>query len=610
MDRRSRRADAGGQRCYSRSWRIALLERFWQARHPPRYAAYLIPSSPSFPHSSWRLRRVGIDYHVEVDRALLQRAPSLRPRRGRGAADRRGVEIFLKGERIAAHLRMSGNHKHTTMPEHMPSSHRRYAGWTIERIRADARLIGPATAALCELILESAAASRTGLSRLSRHRPAGRLLWRRAPRGGGGARHRDRRQYLRLGQIHPRQQSRSAAAAKARRGRDADPASQHPRSALLQLGETNLLKHPTLDQLHALGLHGMAKAFAETRPSGEAEGLGHHEWLGLLLDREASLRQDKRLAARLRVAKLRQQACVEDVDYRTARGLDRALFQKLAEGEWIDAHDNLALVGPTGVGKSWLASRLGHKACRDNRSVALSALAPALRGPGAGARRRTPSAPPAQSLGRADLLILDDWGLEPLDAAARHDLLEILEERYGRRSTMITSQLPVDRMARDNRRSDLRRRHPGPPRSQRPPHRTRRRKHAADPRKTEPERLDPSRSSTGDTNPIGQRASRPGRHHSVTVGGIIQESRAALSRYTRATSSESAGHFPENTGGSGKADLSRDPVPPEQANRHLLDERRSKAKVSCIGLVRQPSLTDPEGRRQRMFEHSPHSFRS
>jgi IstB-like ATP binding protein len=108
-----------------------------------------------------------------------------------------------------------------------------------------------------------------------------------------------------------------------------------------------LLKHPTLDQLHSLGLHGMAKAFVEIAAGGEASGLGHHEWLGLLLDRETSWRQDKRLAARLRVAKLRQQACVEDVDYRSPRGLDRALFNKLVESEWIAAHDNLALTGPT-----------------------------------------------------------------------------------------------------------------------------------------------------------------------------------------------------------------------------------------------------------------------
>ena len=168
------------------------------------------------------------------------------------------------------------------------------------------------------------------------------------------------------------------------------------------------------------------------------------EWLGLLLDREVSWRQDKRLAARLRIAKLRQQACVEDVDYRTPRGLDRALFQKLVEGEWIDAHDNLTLVGPTGVGKSWLASALGHKACRDNRSV-LYQRVPRLFEDLALARGDGRHPRLLRSLGRVDLLILDDWGLEPLDAAARHDLLEILEERYGRRSTIITSQLPVDR---------------------------------------------------------------------------------------------------------------------------------------------------------------------
>ena len=205
-----------------------------------------------------------------------------------------------------------------------------------------------------------------------------------------------------------------------------------------------MLKHPTLTQLHALGLHGMAKAFDELAANGQADGLDRLEWLTLLLDREASLRQDKRFTSRLRAARLRQQAAVEDVDYRSPRGLDRALFQKLAEGDWIKGHDNLVLVGPTGVGKSWLAAALGHKACRDNQSV-LYQRVPRLfedlaLGRGDGRHPRL-----LKSLGRADLLILDDWGLAPLDAGARHDLLEILEERYGRRSTMITSQLPVDR---------------------------------------------------------------------------------------------------------------------------------------------------------------------
>ena len=104
-----------------------------------------------------------------------------------------------------------------------------------------------------------------------------------------------------------------------------------------------MLKHPTLDRLYVLGLQGMAKAFVEM--GDEADNLDKREWLGLLLEREASWRQDKRFTARLRHAKLRQQASVEDVDYRSPRGLDRSLFQKLVEGQWIDAHDNLALVG-------------------------------------------------------------------------------------------------------------------------------------------------------------------------------------------------------------------------------------------------------------------------
>lgn len=205
-----------------------------------------------------------------------------------------------------------------------------------------------------------------------------------------------------------------------------------------------MLTHPTLDQLTALGLHGMAKAFGETAASADAQALSHPEWLALLLDREASHRHDKRLAMRLRYARLRHQAVVEDVDYRAARGLDKALFQKLATGQWIAARENLILCGPTGIGKSWLASALGHKACRNNHSVLYQRL-PKLFADLALARGDGRYARILRTMGRVELLILDDWGLEPLDAGARHDLLEILEERYGRRSTLITSQIPVDK---------------------------------------------------------------------------------------------------------------------------------------------------------------------
>jgi hypothetical protein len=130
-----------------------------------------------------------------------------------------------------------------------------------------------------------------------------------------------------------------------------------------------MLTHPTLDQLNQLGLFGMAKAFGEAETSAETAALTHLEWLALLLDREMTYRHDKKLAARLRYARLRQQVLVEDVDYRATRGLDRPLFQKLVAGDWIDAHDNLIVCGPTGVGKSWLACALAHQACRDDRSV-------------------------------------------------------------------------------------------------------------------------------------------------------------------------------------------------------------------------------------------------
>ncbi len=203
-----------------------------------------------------------------------------------------------------------------------------------------------------------------------------------------------------------------------------------------------MLKHPTFDQLNAMGLYGMAKAFSQLMDNAEASSLSHSDWLALLLDREAVHRQDKRLGARLRYAKLRHRAAPEDIDYRPQRGLDRGVLAALIKGDWINAHDNLVITGKTGVGKSWLACALGHKACRDNHSV-LYVRVPKLfddlalaHADGSAGRRR-------KSLAAAHLLILDDWGLKPLDPQARHDLLEILEDRYGRASTIITSQLPV-----------------------------------------------------------------------------------------------------------------------------------------------------------------------
>lgn len=205
-----------------------------------------------------------------------------------------------------------------------------------------------------------------------------------------------------------------------------------------------MLVHPTLDLLADLGLHGMSKAFQELEVQPETKALEHAEWLTLLLEREVTLRRQKRFEARARAARLRHQASVEDVDFRAARGLDRNLFLQLASCAWVRARHGLLLTGPTGVGKSWLACALGHKACREDLSVAYH-RAPRLFAALALARGDGRYGKLLRGLARVDLLILDDWGPEKLDDQQRRDLLEIVEDRHERRSIIVTSQVPVDR---------------------------------------------------------------------------------------------------------------------------------------------------------------------
>ena len=204
-----------------------------------------------------------------------------------------------------------------------------------------------------------------------------------------------------------------------------------------------MLLNPTIETLKALRLFGMVQALEEQQQTAEWRALSFEERLGLLVDRERIEKENRSTSTRLRRARLGQLAAIEDVDFRASRGLDRSMVAALSSCEWITQHQNLLITGSTGVGKSWLACAFGHKACREGHSVLyhrLSRLCTELataRGEGRYLRL-------LKTLAQTELLILDDWGLVPLASDQLRDLLEILEDRHGRKSTLITSQLPID----------------------------------------------------------------------------------------------------------------------------------------------------------------------
>jgi DNA replication protein DnaC len=204
-----------------------------------------------------------------------------------------------------------------------------------------------------------------------------------------------------------------------------------------------MLNHPTLDKLQDLRFTGMAKALTEQMALPDIDELSFEERLGLLVDREMTEREDRRLTTRLRQAKLKQNACIEDIDFKQPRGLDKSLILDLAQCQWIKKHLNLLITGPTGVGKTWVACALAQKACREGftslylRLPRLLQELPIAKGDGTYTRLMN-------RLAKVDVLILDDWGLSKLIAEQRRDLLEILEDRHDNRSTIVTSQLPLD----------------------------------------------------------------------------------------------------------------------------------------------------------------------
>lgn len=206
-----------------------------------------------------------------------------------------------------------------------------------------------------------------------------------------------------------------------------------------------MLQQPTLDKLESMRLHGMAQAWRELDKDENARELGFEERLALLVDRQFTWRQNEALQARLRRAKLRTNACVEDIDYRAARGLDKALLRSLtAESGWVARQENIFVCGPTGVGKSYVACALAQKACRDGYSAFYTRAAALFRDL-ALARADGSLRNFLLRLGKTDVLVVDDWAMTPLSEHEARDFWEICEDRCQARSLILTSQLPVAR---------------------------------------------------------------------------------------------------------------------------------------------------------------------
>lgn len=204
-----------------------------------------------------------------------------------------------------------------------------------------------------------------------------------------------------------------------------------------------MLTHQTLTRLRGLKLDGMAHAFEEQLTQPASHGLAFEERFGLLVDREVTWRDTRRVERLLKLARLKfPTACLEDLDTRAARSLDARLIASLASGDWIRAGQAVIVTGRTGVGKSWLACALGTQACRQGFSVCytrFNRLLEALRlahGDGSFGSRLA-------QLAKTDVLILDDWAMAPIGPAERCDLLEVLDDRTTGKATIITSQLPV-----------------------------------------------------------------------------------------------------------------------------------------------------------------------
>lgn len=203
-----------------------------------------------------------------------------------------------------------------------------------------------------------------------------------------------------------------------------------------------MLKEQTITKMQSMKLHGMAQVFQELLEKPQRTDLTHEEFIGLLVDAEVTSRDNRRLQRLLKQAHLKQEACLEDIDYRHPRGLHKQTILELSDCTWIESHNNVLITGPTGVGKSYIACALGNATCRKGRSslyIRGNKLFKILsQAEGDGSYLKT-----IGKLLKFDLLIIDDIGMSPMKETERRDLLEIVEERNLSSSTIVTSQVPI-----------------------------------------------------------------------------------------------------------------------------------------------------------------------
>ena len=383
-----------------------------------------------YQYGDWATARVNIDYHVDVDSHFYSVPYRLvhEPVEVRLSAST--VEIFHKGVRVASHARSRAANKASTLDEHRPKSHQRYLQWTPSRLVEWGRKIGPlppncwsASSPPSPIRSRDSAPAWASSASATSTATSG---WKPSPSGPCG-----QLVLLQEHRIHAEVQSRHSARAEAQPPRPPldhanirgpkyfDPPPPNPPFSEDSSCSTN--RQSTNSAPCACAAWPRP---CNSKQEPDIHQLSFEERLGLLIDRQWDWRQNRALERRLRNARLQGPACVEDIDYRTPRGLDRAVVRSLTQqSAWVAAHQNIFLVGPTGIGKTWLARAFGQKACRDGYSALFLKAAELFRDLAA-SRADGSHSKHLYHLGHVDVLIVDDWAMAPLTEAERRDFLQ------------------------------------------------------------------------------------------------------------------------------------------------------------------------------------------